>query len=1035
MGLFALAVPAMIFTHLFHRQSRNRDYDPEKAVRRDSDVSNGSGHEDSDGEGRDHSSHDILTSDTHHRRFRRVYSTATRTVVSGLSSSDDLSQSAPSVFKRFKDYVWPSDEGLVDLDSFVPNYRWIPIVAGTIIPFSILLEIPGLTEKWYIKTENNQIVAVQPNPPILDIGVAFSMACVAIANLLLILRFLEIRIKTVTLLCFLFLTVHDIINIVIITVFGVEHRFDDGFTYGQAFWSTLCSTAISSCTNILLITDFIRTPEFAKRGSGLTRKQRALVILVMVLLLYIAFCGLLSSIILDLTYINGLYFTVVSIETIGFGDIVPVTTGARVWTCLFISFGVITIGVAIAMCRETIMEGLEIGYRRRVRDLRERRRDARRFRRWEARWRRAVEFRLREKGEQIWVADAPKGDEDAIRVLGLDTGIKLPFFKRVGTKIKRTATVDSVLHPRHRRQHLNVEALSNAELEEAALEAGVPLEMFCDLGARRDELHHTPMPELLAHVHAAAAPDPLGVVHAVQDTRTAALHHALSSGWVGHPETPTQAQLGRMAAMLTKFGLAVSGHHVHPPGQPHGAYVEEAAVEHPHRPPPHAPVSSARPWRTSLNGSLLDGDGGGDVCRHPTTRWLKEFAKDVGQRPAWNYEKLKEVSAQEERRAYYAKLTIAWSLFLVFWLAGAGIFCATEGWTYGIGVYFCFIAFTTTGYGDYTPETPAGRSIFVFWALFGVGTLTILVSVLQEAGSSRYKTALHSRVFDKAVKNYRKNNKQILDVRHPLSAFEKDHDHLCNPTKPIAVRLQEAQEKTQRALELLPCDVVRNAKTFRDYVSFFVSASPGGIEGLAEAGIDIGAAKVPPDMRKLLDELGDIEGISARLKSEILQDDDARKTLFMLGLERNLKKLVGAAEKALLALTERDALATLDHQEQREKEKRRGRSSLARRPTGFAFDQLDLKRHDDDADRTHTVRAHSEPPPSGSRRVERIPRTGSETSIRGPENEPTFFLTNSASPISGRSRGTGRRGQSASSSSSSDVDDSESSSSAGPSGS
>ena len=39
-----------------------------------------------------------------------------------------------------------------------------------------------------------------------------------------------------------------------------------------------------------------------------------------------------------------------------------------------------------------------------------------------------------------------------------------------------------------------------------------------------------------------------------------------------------------------------------------------------------------------------------------------------------------------------------------------------------------FIAFTTTGYGDYSPKSPAGRSIFVFWALFGVGTMTILVS-------------------------------------------------------------------------------------------------------------------------------------------------------------------------------------------------------------------------------------------------------------------------------------------------------------------
>ena len=285
MGIFALAVPAMVFSNLLHRRTRNRDYDPEKAVRRDSGQSEDFDHDDSDGEDHDHSSHDVLTSDTPHRRIRRVYSDTTRTAVSGRSSTDNLSQAAPSVFKRFKDYVWPSDAELVDLDKYIPNYRWIPIVAGTIIPFSILLEIPGLTEKWYIQTENNQIVATQPNHPILDVGVAFSMACVAIANVMLILRFLEKRVKTVTLLCFGFLTLHgkcifesycflplthiaiDVINIVIITVFGVEHRFDDGFTYGQAFWSTLCSTAISSVTNILLITDFVRTPEFAKRGQ------------------------------------------------------------------------------------------------------------------------------------------------------------------------------------------------------------------------------------------------------------------------------------------------------------------------------------------------------------------------------------------------------------------------------------------------------------------------------------------------------------------------------------------------------------------------------------------------------------------------------------------------------------------------------------------------------------------------------------------------------------------------------------------------
>ena len=39
---------------------------------------------------------------------------------------------------------------------------------------------------------------------------------------------------------------------------------------------------------------------------------------------------------------------------------------------------------------------------------------------------------------------------------------------------------------RHRGQHLNVEALTITQLEEAALEAGVPLEMFLDLGDRHN---------------------------------------------------------------------------------------------------------------------------------------------------------------------------------------------------------------------------------------------------------------------------------------------------------------------------------------------------------------------------------------------------------------------------------------------------------------------------------------------------------------------------------------------------------------------
>jgi Ion channel len=40
-----------------------------------------------------------------------------------------------------------------------------------------------------------------------------------------------------------------------------------------------------------------------------------------------------------------------------------------------------------------------------------------------------------------------------------------------------------------------------------------------------------------------------------------------------------------------------------------------------------------------------------------------------------------------------------------------------------------FIAWSTVGYGDLVLRSPAGRAIFILWALIGVGSLTILISV------------------------------------------------------------------------------------------------------------------------------------------------------------------------------------------------------------------------------------------------------------------------------------------------------------------
>jgi len=176
-------------------------------------------------------------------RFHRFSSV--QTTVSSFSKSWTLKDR--TTWQKVKSFVFPPKE---DIDSFTPNYRHTPILSGLIIPFSILLEIPGLTEHWYIRTENNQVVESRANPHILNVGLGISLGCAVIANIYLITRFLDKRVKTMTILCVAFLTFHgtyhhvatgpslftctaiDIINIVAVTTFGVQHRLDDGFLFG-----------------------------------------------------------------------------------------------------------------------------------------------------------------------------------------------------------------------------------------------------------------------------------------------------------------------------------------------------------------------------------------------------------------------------------------------------------------------------------------------------------------------------------------------------------------------------------------------------------------------------------------------------------------------------------------------------------------------------------------------------------------------------------------------------------------------------------
>ncbi len=125
-----------------------------------------------------------------------------------FSSSSAIHFSRPSLPKwliKIKDVLFGSHEGH---EQILPNYRRTPIISGSLIPFAILLEIPGLTEPWYIRTNGPQTAEARKDLPLVLISISISMALAVIANIALILRFLERHVQRNTIICIVTLTLH-----------------------------------------------------------------------------------------------------------------------------------------------------------------------------------------------------------------------------------------------------------------------------------------------------------------------------------------------------------------------------------------------------------------------------------------------------------------------------------------------------------------------------------------------------------------------------------------------------------------------------------------------------------------------------------------------------------------------------------------------------------------------------------------------------------------------------------------------------------
>lgn len=484
------------------------------------------------------------------------------------------------------------------------KYRRTPVFSGTIAPFAIMLEIPGFTSKWYVHiTPDGQPNEYRSNPVLLDVGLAFSLASAVVANLAILARFSErMRPRKATAIACTGFIVHDIINLVALIIFGVIHAVDDGFTYSEAYWMTTASTVASICCTISLLVDYIRTKDFKNAGSGLTRKQSQLVIVIMAFLAYISLSALIFALVMQLPFLDAMYFSVESIATIGLGDIVPNGIASKILLFFIAPGGIILLAVMVAIARQTILEEFEDAYKRRRNQYKQKLAERQKERKQHRQTRAEIRSNLSRQMRKIKEGEGKeKNDEMRSR------------------SISRQNTSDSLF-------------------------TGGPLSRSWTFqsGTNDDD-----------------GEDDDGPQESVQQGLTE------SSGDLSLCRTNSIANSTNATSRLHQF--------------------EEDLI----------------------------------TQRRDIETRFDQYRKNL---------------AKAQRNEFWLKLSISAFLFACFWLVGAAIFSAIESnWSYFDGFYFVFVVFTSIGYGDFHPTSSSGRAFFIVWALFGVGTLTVLFSVVSDA--------------------------------------------------------------------------------------------------------------------------------------------------------------------------------------------------------------------------------------------------------------------------------------------------------------
>ncbi|BEJ16499.1 hypothetical protein CspHIS471_0511040 [Cutaneotrichosporon sp. HIS471] len=215
--------------------------------------------------------------------------------------------------------------------------RFAPLVSAILAPLSTLLDIPALTQHWFYIND----FGVQDPPACVALS-AVGLAFNVVGNILLVLRFSSpyrnSKAVSRSLYCWIAKTIIAIINI---GYFGALGKKNPHFTFDEGYWAGVVSVITAGIISTCLLLHYV----FAYQQDSADNVKiqltgRKFMLSITGLFVLVAFQALAFSRLEGWKYFDGIYFSIQTTLTVGYGDLLPTTTWAKI---LVFPFAVFTI--------------------------------------------------------------------------------------------------------------------------------------------------------------------------------------------------------------------------------------------------------------------------------------------------------------------------------------------------------------------------------------------------------------------------------------------------------------------------------------------------------------------------------------------------------------------------------------------------------------------------------------------------------------------------------------------------------------------